>query len=349
MKKLPKDYLLRQERIEYDRLKRKEKKEEKKKRRPRHRDHRPVGISGYEIIGAPEYLALTPEQSDEIILFARELERKSVAGKKMVIDFSKTKLVHALGAVYLYSEIDRAIMKASVIRIQGISKKQVRDALRITGILTLCGYPAPPAGFHIPVIRGKDDDHLHEIVEYLMNTALIQEELNTTDPDYAERLVNKAVSEAMLNVKQHAYPESGPSDFWWATAAILDSNLHIALCDRGVGIPKTLAEKGKFKAILAALKPGSGDDEMIKAAMEYTRSSRRIRGGGLGSLDIQQLVLDAHEGHLTIISGKGYYQLQGKNNDQMAKKIGYDVTGTLIQWQIPLHHQSEVHHEKAHN
>ena len=313
-------------------------------------ESRPVAISGYERVRAPKYLTLSPAYVDEVVGFVRELERKAVVGKKMVIDFSKTELIHALGAVYLYSEIDRALMKMSVIRIQGISKKQVRSALRIAGILTLCGYPAPPTDFHIPVLRGKDDDHLPVIVEYLMKTALVQKELNITDSDYAERLVNKAISEAMLNVKQHAYPQSEEYRFWWATATILDTNLHIALCDRGVGIPKTLENRTWFKVISTAMNLGSEDAKMIEAAMKYTRSSRTGHsGGGLGSRDIQQLVLDAREGHLTIISGKGYYCLQGKNGKETSEKIGYDVAGTIIHWQIPLHRQPEAHHERAHH
>jgi len=289
---------------------------------------------------------LTPEFADSVIPFVQELGSKAVGGNKVMIDFFKTKRISALGAVYLYSEIDRALMKASAkIRIRGVSSRQVRHALDMTGIFTLCKYPAPLPSPHIPVLRGTDDNHLSKIVEYLMNTALVQKEPKNANPAYPDRLVNTSICEAMLNVKQHAYPQSEPNAFWWATAAILDNNLHIALCDRGVGIPKTLVEKGMFKAVLAALKTEPSDAEMIKAAMEYTRSSRKARGGGLGSRDIQQLVLDAREGHLTIISGEGYYHLQGKNNNQIAQKIGYDVAGTLIQWQIPLHRQSEAPHE----
>lgn len=290
-----------------------------------------------------------PEHANEVIRFVRKLGRRAIVGKEVVIDFSRTKWVTALSAVYLYSEIERVSMKESMVHIQGMPHSQVRDALGVTGILALCGHSALPDSSHIPVLRGKDDDHLPVIIKYLMGIALFQKQLITTDPYHAERLVNKAISEAMLNVKQHAYPQNELNDFWWATATIIENNLHIALCDRGVGIPKTLAGKGRFKTVLASLKPNPSDAEMIKAAMEYTRSSRRVHGGGLGSRDIQQLVLDAHEGHLTIISGKGYYCLRGKNNDQIAQKIGYDVAGTLIHWQIPLHRQSEAHYERAHN
>lgn len=343
MKKLPKDYLLRQKRIERALLKR------KRKQSTRRQVAQSIGNSGHGRIHAPERFALTPKYADKVIRFVYELKRKAVVGEKVVIDFSKTTLVTALSAVYLYSEIDRALRNKSVVRIQNIPNSQVRYALGITGILTICGHSDPPDSSHIPVIRGKDNERLPDIIEYLMGIALFQRQLITTNPDYAERLVDKAISEAMLNVKQHAYPQNRPNDFWWATATILENNLHIALCDRGVGIPKTLKEKDKFKAALAALKPGAGNARMIKTAMEYTRSSRKVSGGGLGSRDIQQLVLEAHEGHLTVISGKGYYRLQGESKKQITREMTYDVAGTLIQWQIPLHHQSEAHHERANN
>lgn len=340
MKKLPKHYLIRQKRKEHALLKRKRKQRTHGKARP---------FARSKWVHAPGHLALTPKHAGKVIRFVHELERKAVVGKKMVIDFSRTKLITALSAVYLYSEIDRALMKKSVVRIHGRLNPQVRYALGITGILEKCGHSAPPDSSHIPVLRGEDDDHLPIIVNYLMGIALFQKQLITPEPDDAERLVNSAISEAMLNVKQHAYPRKGPNDFWWATATILENNLHIALCDRGVGIPKTLKEKGRFRAVLAKLKPGAGNAKMIKAAMEYTRSSREGGGSGLGSRDIQQLVLEAREGHLTIISGKGYYHLQGESEKQLTREMTDDVAGTLIQWQIPLHRQSEAHHERAYN
>jgi len=262
----------------------------------------------------------------------------------MTIDFSKTVFMSALGTVYVYSEISKiqtAYQRAVVrIRAETVSSIQVANTLRESGLLQLCGSSAEPRGEFLPIVQGKGDEHLPEITAYLMNTALFQGQLGEADRAYAERLVHKAISEAMLNVQYHAYPQDKEHDFWWVTAAIFKNELHIALCDRGVGIPKTLLKQAWFKKFAQTLKLGVDDAEMIKEAMKYTRSSRKIRQGvGLGSRDIQALISEQGKGQLIIISGAGHYRLQTQDSSMLpetAEKIGYDVTGTLIQWRIPL-------------
>ena len=335
MKKLPDDYRLRQRRITNNWI-RENKKQRKKRGRARRRY-----ISGFEIISAPHSFAMIPENIDEVIRFIGNLSKKGEAGEKVTIDFSNTQFMSALGAVYIHSAINniQGVSKGATVRIrtETVSSPQVWLALKNTGLFQLCGSSIEPDPDFLPIIQGQDDDHLPIITKYLMNTALFREQLGTTNQHYVERLVSKAIGEAMLNVKYHAYPGNKGTDFWWITAAIIREELHIALCDRGVGIPQTLLKKGWFKPLKKKLIPGVDDAEMIKEAMEYTRSSRKVKGVGLGSRDIQELVLDKGSGHLTIISGMGHYHLQG-NKDEIPTKIGYDVNGTLIQWRIPLQH-----------
>lgn len=340
MKKLSDDYLLRQRRIAKDRFKR-------KLRHLPHRRARMARVFGYQIIYAPDYLTLLPEHIDSVILFVRKFSTLASTVQKVVIDFADTQSVSALAAVYLYSEIDRAQRRTPNVQIRRIYQAQVRYALQITGILALCGYPAAPVGGPtLPVVKGTDDSGLKDITQYLMGTALLGDQLGIDNLDRAEHLANKAIGEAMLNVSQHAYPHDQPYRFWWVTAAILRDELHIALCDRGVGIPSTLPQKSMFKKLVATFVPGIDDAEMIKQAMRYTRSSRDDpSGGGLGSRDIQALVLQANKGQLTIVSGMGHYRLEGEgdpkgsNEHETATKIGHNVDGTLIQWRIPLQHQ----------
>jgi len=290
---------------------------------------------------------MTPENVGEVILFIRRLNKKGEAGQKMTIDFSKTAFMSALGAVYVYSEISKmqSLHQHTAVRVrtETVSSVQVAHALRNSGLLELCGGTAPPQSGLLPIIQGKGDERLPEITGYLMSTALFHGQLNETDRAYAERLVHKAISEAMLNVQYHAYPKDKKYDFWWVTAEIFDNELHIALCDRGVGIPSTLMKKAWFKKIAHTLALRSDDAKMIKEAMKYTRSSReKGTGAGLGSRDIQELVLDQGRGRLVIISGTGHYHLQTRENKprERARKIGYDVEGTLIQWLIPLQQPS---------
>lgn len=340
MKKLPEGYLFQQRRIADDRLKRKSRRSNKRRHAPKH-------YSGsYQIIDAPKTFFATPNDIEDVITFTRHLSK----AVKVTIDFKNTQSISALGAVYLYSEISniqRTSGKASVrIKIDTIKNRQVHLALKDTGLFELCNIRYPSRVGALPIIQGEDDSNLPEIVAYLMNIALFHEQLTTENQDFAERLVNKAIAEAMLNVKQHAYPDDDVDKLWWITAAIIEGILYIALCDRGVGIPYTLSRQNWFKKLQANLQPGVDDAKMIEKAMVYTRSSRkRYTGGGLSSLDIQQLVMDARDGQLTIISGMGYYRLDGNNQHEKAVKIGCNVDGTLIQWKIPLNPQLEANND----
>lgn len=286
---------------------------------------------------------MTPENVGEVIKFIRHLNEKGDAGQRMTIDFSKTVFMSALGAVYVYSEISkiRSSHQRTAVRVrtETVSNIQVWHALQNSGLLRLCDSSIEPQSGFLPIIQGKGDQHLPEITEYLMSTALFHGQLDESGRAYAERLVHKAISEAMLNVQYHAYPEDNEHDFWWVTAAIFENELHIALCDRGVGIPETLVKKAWFRKFAKTFELGVDDAEMIKEAMIYTRSSREKRSGaGLGSRDIQDLVLDQGRGRLTIISGTGHYHLRTQDNKphETSRKIRYDVTGTLIQWLIPI-------------
>lgn len=289
---------------------------------------------------APEKLVLYPEQADEVIRFIEYLSNKTRNGKKALIDFSSTEFVSVLGSVYIYSEIDNILRKCgkTTVRIKDTPfHYQVRSTLRDSGLFELCNYLVSPRGPRLPIIRGKDDEKLTDITNYLVETAFLDHQLDFDSTANTEWVANKAIGEAMLNVKQHAYPDNEQDNrFWWATAEIIDNTLHLALCDRGVGIPETLSNKSWFQDILKTIKQRSSDSEMIKEAMIYTRSSRQgVSGGGLGSRDIQDLILKSNDGHLTIISGKGFYRLESRETE-VAIEIGRDVNGTLIQWEIPL-------------
>ncbi|MDA8002326.1 MAG: hypothetical protein MPL62_13685 [Alphaproteobacteria bacterium] len=333
MKKLQEDYSLRQKRIIADRIKRKTRGKAKKKARDEKQR-----LSNYRVIPAPETILLQPNFgfADGSIGFVNDIGELARTEKRVLLDFSDTKFMSALGSVYLYSEINNIIdSHGTTVRIKGHDKmrRQVRNLLRNSGILQLCGYldePDPDAFF--PIRRGDDDKDVEKITRGVVAR---RKQTNLDDPNYAESLTYKAISEAMLNVKQHAYPTDN-NRFWWATAAISKEDIHIALCDRGVGIPQTLSTSRILSNIVRGLSLGNDDAKMIQAAMVYTRSSRQEGfGTGLGSRDIQNLVLDEGKGHLTIISGKGHYRLNGDNTESI-EKISYDVGGTLIQWQIPL-------------
>ena len=319
------------------------------KRKPK-AHFRPTGLEmrakpqGWIIHKSPDRLSLFPETASETIQFIRSISNNRDEQHKVIIDFSSTKQVTAASAVYLYSEIDRIHKKygEGAIRfdLSGVTPS-LKDALRESGLIKLVHGDQEPRGRMLPIISGKDDDHIEKIVDYLIKEAVDRRQLIKINLGHAEQLFIRAIGEAMLNVKHHAYPGQDENS-WWLTCSVFDEQLWIAFCDRGVGIPKTLPRQSWFKKIM---KVGflNEDDKMIQAAMEYTRTSKEERQGrGRGSKDIQQLVLDSRRGHLTIVSGSGHYRLSGENATEDTKKLNADVGGTVIQWAIPIQPNKEV-------
>ena len=333
MKKLPEDYKIRQERIIKKRL----------RRENTHRHSRssklPVSANflGRQSVSAPDNLSLTIDSSSATIDFIRKIWNRTNGGNKVLIRFDGTSRFSAGAAVYLYSEIELIIEKygKNVVRIALFGVEgQVRWLLKESGLLLLANRNFKPAGKILPIICGQNLEKIDLIVGYLLHDAKLNKQIKFVSVDEVENLLFRAISESMLNVKQHAYPDRSDNKVWWLTAAIIQEVLYIVLCDRGVGIPKTLPKQGFFQKL--HLKDAN-DAVMIKSAMEYARTQHSASGNrGLGSGDIQKLIQQHDNGYLVIISGKGFYHLTNNTAEEKTRILSYNVGGTVIQWAIPL-------------
>ena len=344
MKKPSRDEVLWHERISKKRMRRRLKRRKKAKPDQGVTDTESLAsVLNRTPICAPEMITFFPEHADGTIELTGKIRGAMSAGDRVLVDFSSTKLITAAGLVYLYSELHQLLIqygpKTVIISSLGLGR-MVKFHLRESGLLKLVNRQPEPKGRMLPIIAGEDDDHLDEIVRYLILEAVLHKQLGAMKPAEAEKLAGEAIKEAMLNVKYHAYPNSADKR-WWVMASIHQAELHIALCDRGVGIPKTLPRKTWFEGLRDQV-PLNDDAEMIRAAMEYSRTSDSLaEGRGLGGKDIQQLVLGRGKGHLTIVSGMGHYRLSGESSEETIARIKLDVSGTVIQWSIPLPESTE--------
>lgn len=346
MKKVDSSHYWRQQRIMKDRFQRKFRK--KKQRVDRvgknllgrltaawgNRDH----------IQAPTAFNFHPENLDAARAVTLELERCAARGKKALLDFDDTEHISAMAMVYLYSEIHRIIDAGACADLIRISDKRaprhIRLALQECGLLKLTQSGRDPNGQMTPIVCGQGDNHLEEIVDQIMTKALQDKQLDEARKAEAELITSRALQEAMLNVLHHAHREA-TSHRWWATAMIIERQLFIAICDRGVGIPKTLPTSSFWRYLAHAVTRASDDHELIKQAMIYTRSSthspRKGKGNrGLGSKDMQNLVLTMRSGYMTIVSGRGYYKLEGETAQEHSHLAKHDFEGTIVQWCLPL-------------
>ena len=150
-----------------------------------------------------------------------------------------------------------------------------------------------------------------------------------------------AVTEAMINVAQHAYGENGHRPNWWLSASHerAASQVTIMIYDQGAGIPETLPRKLPER-ILRTLSVND-HAQMIRAAHDSARSAtgQKHRGHGLEH-DVRGYLerINCH-GYYRVVSLAGEYICEKRpdgHKDHELKRHGRNLYGTLIEWKLTL-------------
>ncbi len=177
-----------------------------------------------------------------------------------------------------------------------------------------------------------------------MRQSLLGDDLQM--PKVVKMKVFRALSEAMLNVSQHAYQAKKGTRArrikgrWWLGAQLSrkTNSFTLTFYDAGAGIPKTLPRKypmemiRQWLSVLPGVRPD--DAQMIKAAVELGRSQTEKSHRGKGLMDIHKLIQQVGEGCLTIYSRQGRYRYENAN--ATSKNDKFAIEGTLIKWDLPL-------------
>jgi hypothetical protein len=175
-------------------------------------------------------------------------------------------------------------------------------------------------------------------------TALRRYSSHFTDPQ--QSLLYRALTEAQTNCKQHAYEAprgDGHANVenWWMFSQYLEHDLTVALCDLGIGIPRSLPTRDEIWKRVARLMffRGWTDDDAyrIQAAMNVgaTRTKKRHRGKGLNDM---RTALDGLQGRLQIHSNSGFYAYDAATQKETCKNFTTEdsILGTIVLWSIPV-------------
>lgn len=166
-------------------------------------------------------------------------------------------------------------------------------------------------------------------------------------PHYNEPLLYIALSEAMTNVIQHAYPQDSQlfctnlKNRWWLSGSFDNSTgvMSVLLFDQGVGIPSTLPKQDFFKKVLSFLNEKGfskdNDGHLIQAALEIGKSRTKQNHRGKGLKQILNFSADNDFGSLYIVSRKGEYRYQ-EDKTELIESHSVEIGGTFIQWNIKL-------------
>ena len=317
---------------------------EAKKKNPK-RLNRSVKISEYTIFPIPEFFSLySDEEFEYSINFIEKIQKTLERKEKILLDFNNTKNITAAAMLRLQAEVStwqRYYNRRLVKTRSGTAISTVKTILKDSGFLSEYDDPeSTPRKEKILTMRTGTNarGHLNSITN-TMNECFYSGELSEEEQSDLYR----SISEAMLNVSQHAYNtdsdlENKIGKRWWIYAQQFTNQLYIAFFDRGVGIPETLPRHGQWENIRSLGKViGLNDDAaMIQAAMKFGRSQARQAGRGLGLQDILKFATESPEGVLWIFSRRGLYKYEKNKENPTLVDYPKSIGGTLIQWQVSL-------------
>lgn len=191
----------------------------------------------------------------------------------------------------------------------------------------------------VKYIKGKcgDDQKTRVLKENITN--IIGDNINKW------MFLHSGLSEAIVNVSHHAYPERlGLSEVdknWYITGSYntFTRELKVVFYDQGIGIPKSLPASDVWEKVLSFLSSLSiaerkRDEVLLKAAVELDRTSTGESDRGKGLQDLLEFIRQRGDGYLSILSLKGLFKLEVKNGIESIKSehFNYPVCGTLIIW-----------------
>lgn len=295
---------------------------------------------------APTMLSLYTKKEFEVtVSFCESVLRAWKENKqRILINFANTDFITAPAQLYLHSKF--ATLRRTTGNRTVISRMRADNDLSHlldqTGFLRE-SYTGLDTGYNVQdvlPITSSTHQKVKKVVEMMDNTfygGTLDESPET------KALVHTAVSEAMLNVIQHAYPNEKDSIVrkigkrWWIIGQKIGSQLYLAFCDNGHGIPKTLPANDRWEQfrLVASRFVGKGADcSLIKAAMEIGRSRSEASGRGEGLYQILEYVLNNPRGTLWVFSNRGVYSYNSETGDETFRESKRSISGTLIQWNV---------------
>lgn len=190
----------------------------------------------------------------------------------------------------------------------------------------------------------KAGEMLVELGNFLDSTQSLPEDIKVP--------LTSALSEAMINVKQHAYPSDYRFAYrhvqrWWLTGSAnrKTRTLTIVIYDQGATIPVTYARVKKLASIRSwiesnfnkeASHPFDNDGVNLAAAVRFGNSQTDEPHRGKGLPDMKFAIDQCKNGKLTILSRGGRYVYNGLTQTSEHSSYPASIGGTLIEWSLTL-------------
>jgi hypothetical protein len=286
---------------------------------------------------APEiFLIRSDENRKHFHDFVLDIELALRAGQNVVIDFSKTKAMHACGTLTFLAHLDVWLHKYPL-RISATYPKVdvVEQVLQHFGQLQRLGL-APR----------KEITHEHVRFWHFISgtavTAATYRALTASVSGSIEHpqaaLFADCLNEAVTNAVNHAYkfetPELPPEEMrkWWMFSEPREDKLCVAIYDIGVSIPRSLLRKPEWQDY--ALR-GLKDSRLIGSAVTSDRTSTKLVHRGKGLPEMLEFSSELSKGGLSIWSRDGAWIYHAGDGRRQTVNLHSPLRGTLVLWEIP--------------
>lgn len=267
--------------------------------------------------------------------FVRCVERSLECGNGVIIDFSDIRRLYPCGLLLLMGLITEWLNQhPGRLKAKYPKDDLAEQMLQHVNVLQSLGLPARKQVTHNDVNRwhylsgsnvdtGPFDGFMKQVTE-----------LAGAD---AQAGLYECISEAITNVKHHAYHDRA-GEGWWAFCTVSDRKIFVAVRDRGATIPATLLEKqtGEDLLKLRKLRGKAADPELIASAVGG-RTRTRLPHRGKGLREMYAFTRRSASSELGIYSRNGYFQyIPKRQRPEASGMIDQAVKGTLLIWMISL-------------
>jgi len=287
----------------------------------------------------------------ETVEFIEQIRNHSALGYAILLDFTRVKTVYSCGTILLLAEIDRIqriLGEKADIKSTYPKDEIVEKSFQQIGLLKLLNKA------HRVSITEEDRNvfYWRYSTGSCVSPGTADEMLTGIKKELpvGYQKVVAGIEEAMTNSVHHAYILSRGDKLdtnfpntpkrWWLFAQIMDKQLHIVICDLGIGIPETLPRVWK-EQVGDLLTAGLNKKERNKLMLERsfvvgrTRTDQKHRGKGLK--DIRKAA-EQLGGQLRLHSDDVCASFDYRGTAPMISYNGFNqsIMGTVIQWSIPL-------------
>ncbi len=278
--------------------------------------------------------------------FLESLRSKTlIKGIGVTVDLSRVEQIRPSAALLLLAEIDRTLNRAihtAALRVARPADPVIDAVMNQIGIYRGNTDPSPES-------QRDDVRHWRAATGVLSEGQKSGSILEFYDGRLAEGITKglyDGLVEAMTNTVHHAYAGQVGEELkrhigkrWWMLSQERDGLLTVAICDLGIGIPRSLPRSETFsnaavKALWRILGLDNSDGSAIKVAVELGRTRTGEPGRGKGLSEIVRAVNLSTSGRVYICSNRGVYaSADGKDSFY---NHSHSVRGTLIHWTVPV-------------